>query len=228
MKLVADKELEQSSVVANCKMNRERNLLGTNGYEKDLRFNPLDFLGTIVAKQGKANWLDLCCGSGKALIDAAAIVDTENLPIEIIGVDLVGMFLPSSSNCLELVEASLTEWVPNGKFDLITCVHGLHYIGDKLKLVARARTWLSQQGKFVGNLDADNLWLGDSGPANQITAAIRRSGMEYSSRTHLLSCKGWCDEPFPLSYLGADDKAGPNYTGQAAVNSHYTLSDSSD
>ena len=29
--------------------------------------------------------------------------------------------------CLHLVEASLSFWSPTGSFDLITCVHGLHY-----------------------------------------------------------------------------------------------------
>jgi hypothetical protein len=42
---LSDDILERSAVVANCRMNRERNLLGSNGYEKELGFNPLDFCG---------------------------------------------------------------------------------------------------------------------------------------------------------------------------------------
>ena len=36
-------ELEDSPVVANCSMNRERDLLGSNGYDIELGFNPLMF-----------------------------------------------------------------------------------------------------------------------------------------------------------------------------------------
>ena len=40
MKLMGDDELERSAVVANCRMNRERNLLGSNGYDRELGLNP--------------------------------------------------------------------------------------------------------------------------------------------------------------------------------------------
>jgi hypothetical protein len=45
MNLLDDDFLERSAVVANCRMNRERELLGSNGYGRELGFNPLDFLG---------------------------------------------------------------------------------------------------------------------------------------------------------------------------------------
>ena len=54
-----------------------------------------------------------------------------------------------SLECLRLVEASLSAWRPDRSFDLITCVHGLHYVGDKLGLVARAASWLAEDGLFV-------------------------------------------------------------------------------
>ena len=44
MNLVDDETLERSAVVANCRMNRERVLVGSNGYDKELGLNPLDFL----------------------------------------------------------------------------------------------------------------------------------------------------------------------------------------
>jgi hypothetical protein len=44
MKLLRDDALERSSVVANCQMNRQRTLTGSNGYAKELRLNPLDVL----------------------------------------------------------------------------------------------------------------------------------------------------------------------------------------
>ena len=42
-------------------------------------------------------------------------------------------------------QASLATWRPERAYDLITCVHGLHYIGDKLGLVARAASWLADR-----------------------------------------------------------------------------------
>lgn len=141
MKLLGDNDLEESGVVANCRMNRERSLTGTNGYERELRFHPLFFLKDLATTTGSVKWLDLCCGSGAALSEAAKIVEAEDLPIEIVGVDLVRLFVCSKTEhpCLRLVEASLTDWQPDGQFNLITCVHGLHYIGDKLGLIGRAR-----------------------------------------------------------------------------------------
>ena len=44
MDLLDDDQLERSAVVANCRMNRERDLTGTNGYDRELGFNPLDLL----------------------------------------------------------------------------------------------------------------------------------------------------------------------------------------
>jgi SAM-dependent methyltransferase len=157
MDLLGDDELERSAVVANCRMNRERNLTGSNGYDRDLGFDPLDELGRRASEGRQAAWLDLCCGSGKALIEAARIVHAEGLDVEIVGVDLVGMFLRPEPEltCLRLVEASLSTWLPDRPFDLITCVHGLHYVGDKLGLIARAASWLAGDGLFVASLDLD-------------------------------------------------------------------------
>ena len=41
MDLIADALLEHSSVVANCAMNRERELTGSNGYGRELGFDVL-------------------------------------------------------------------------------------------------------------------------------------------------------------------------------------------
>lgn len=79
-----DKELEGSPVVANCCMNRERELNGTNGYAVEIGFQPLTFLTDKAAQNGMARWLDLCCGSGKALVQAANNIERDSLPIEIL------------------------------------------------------------------------------------------------------------------------------------------------
>ena len=41
------------------------------------------------------------------------------------------------------------------------------------------------------------------------------------ARQHRLTLEGGREATFPYRYLGADPAAGPNYTGQPAVGSHY-------
>src|SRR5258708_16035460 len=90
--------LESSSVVANAAMNRERNLAGPNSYSRDLGFDVKGFLIERLEKQQRVAWLDLCCGTGKALIQAAEICQQEGFSaqISITGIDLAGMVAPCS------------------------------------------------------------------------------------------------------------------------------------
>lgn len=224
MDLLGDEELERSAVVANCRMNRERGLLGSNGYDRELGFNPLDVLRGALGEGRSAAWLDLCCGSGKALIEAARIAHDEGLDVEIVGVDLAGMFrrIDPNPHRLRLVEASLSYWRPDRSFDLITCVHGLHYVGDKLGLIARAASWLAEDGLFVASLDLHSLKFADGKSAGRrVAVELRRAGLEYDRRRKLVICRGRKVVDLPFRYLGADDRAGPNYTGQPAVDSYY-------
>lgn len=226
MRLLTDDVLERSGVVANCRMNRERTLVGSNGYSRDLGFNPLDVLMKRLACQEHVRWLDLCCGSGRALIEAAQIIHQDGLEtkVEIVGVDLVKVFFPRPAElkCLTLEEASLNRWSSSTYFDLITCVHGLHYIGDKLRLISSAMKWLTDDGRFVANLDVNNFKSIDGRSAARCVATqFREHGLEYNARKKLVSCERRKLVAFPLQYLGADDTAGPNYTGQPAVDSYY-------
>jgi SAM-dependent methyltransferase len=220
LKLLSNKELEDTAVVANCRMNRERVLYGSNGYDHDLRFDPMDFLRNVIEEKGSAAWLDLCCGTGKALIESATLAETEALPLSIIGVDLVGMFDPFTHAHLQLVEASLSDWEPVRRFDLITCVHGLHYIGDKLDLIKRSMLWLEPKGRFAANIGQENLKL-EGADGGEVISQLRKAGFEYCSGHKVLQSSS--NPGFDLSYvyLGADQEAGSNYTGQPAVNSHY-------
>ena len=111
MKLMSDDELERSAVVANCRMNRERNLLGSNGYNRELGLNPLDFLKERITTTHPVTWLDLCCGTGKALAQAARQIHSEGLTsqIEIVGVDLVGMFDQTNSSLLPAAAGGFPE-----------------------------------------------------------------------------------------------------------------------
>jgi SAM-dependent methyltransferase len=225
MRLLDDDQLERSAVVANCRMNRGRNLVGSNGYDRELGLNPLDFLKQRIAGGRVVAWLDLCCGTGRALIQAANQTCGEGIiaSTEIVGVDLVGMFDPIGSHlsCLRLVEASLSTWRPDRLFDLITCVHGLHYVGDKFGLITRAVSWLVEDGVFMANFDLDNVYVTDHMTKQKLTSQFRGSGLEYDRRRRLILCRGRKGQSLPFRYLGAGDSVGPNYTGQPAVTSHY-------
>lgn len=224
--LLDQEKLLSSGVVANNRMNRERVCTGSNSYAKDLSFNPIKFLGERIETNGSAAWLDLCCGSGRALIEAANVFSGEghSRRLRIIGVDLAGMFqsVPSVLENLKLLQTSIEDFEPNERFDLITCVHGLHYIGDKLTAIQKAVGRLENGGVFLANLDLNNLKLIEGQKSNRIIAAfLRKHGFAFDSRRHLLVRAGGKKFEMPFEYIGADDAAGANYTGQAAVNSYY-------
>ncbi len=222
-RLLNSAELEESPVVANCCMNRERDLRGSNGYAVELGFDPLDWLQGRLASEGSVRWLDLCCGSGKALIQAARVFEELGEgSVQITGVDLVGMFLPYNARGLQLLQCSLFDFAPTERFDLITCVHGLHYLGDKLQAIELAASWLATDGRFVANLDAANLCLSEAGKGQRrIVRFLRDEGFEYLPAKHRLQRTGRREFKSPFLFLGADDSAGPNYTKQPAVNSFY-------
>ena len=106
--LVDDTALAGMAVVANNAMNRERDL---TAYRRELGVDPL-------AELRGHGWLDLCCGSGRAL---AAVAGHGR----VVGVDLVDHFAARPAG-VEPHVAPLAEWNPDGVFDVITCVHGLH------------------------------------------------------------------------------------------------------
>lgn len=213
-RLLTQAELAASETVANNAMNRERRLRGTNSYAKDLGFDP----AALLAGRSGAAWLDLCCGTGRALIQAAR----EAPQVRILGVDLVSHFdlVPSDLNNLSLRTADLGLWQPDGRFDLITCVHGLHYVGDKLGLLARIAVWLAPEGRFTAHLDLDNIHLEDGKPG-ELTRWLKEQGFSYDRRRRLVERSGPGEVTLPFRFLGADDRSGPNYTGQPAVTSHY-------
>jgi hypothetical protein len=83
---------------------------------------------------------------------------------------------------------------------------------------------LSDDGVFVANLDADNLRDETGEPLGRLgTRLLRAAGLEYDTRRHRLTCRGRRTLDLPLDYVGPDDTAGPNYTGQPAVHSSYRV-----
>jgi trans-aconitate methyltransferase len=219
-----DHALELSSVVANNAMNRERQLAGVNSYTRELGFNPVDWLIARADRAGApVRWLDLCCGSGRSLIQAADRLTEAGLRgrATIEGVDLVDFFAPSphDPDVLRLTCASVTAWTPPHRYDLITCVHGLHYVGDKLGVLTRVAGWLTDDGRFAADLDLDNIQL--DGGRQRLVKTLRDAGFTVDVRRHRVGRTTGGTVRLPYTYVGADDHAGPNYTGQPAVDSHY-------
>jgi SAM-dependent methyltransferase len=218
-----NRALEASHIVANCRMNRQR---GLASYAAELRFDPRQILTASLAKSPDVAWLDLCCGSGAALAEAAEFYLSAGLQrrVVICGIDLVGMFAPQTRDYsnLTLLKDSVHRWKAPHQFDLITCVHGLHYVGDKLGLIARALSWLTPNGLFAAHLDLANLKLVDRGSfAGALGRQFKALDLRYHRRFHLLTCQGQREVQFAYEYQGADDLAGTNFTGQEAVDSYY-------
>lgn len=225
MRLLTEKELEWSSVVASNRMNRERNASGINSYEKEFSFKPELFIEKLIKENGEAAWLDLCCGKGNALIQAAGYFANNNLQdkITLLGIDLLDAFAATGDNisCLRFETTNLTDWQPSCKYDLITCSHGLHYLGDKLSVIEKAVAALTTNGLFIANLDISNIRIGKINSSLYFKPVFKKMQLTYSSRKKILQKTGAAIIRFDLQYLGADDTAGPNYTGQEAVSSFY-------
>jgi len=225
MKLLSESELIWSPVVANSTMNRERNASGINSYEKEFKFKPEAFLVNHIDKFGQVKWLDLCCGYGKALVQVALDFSKQDLEHKAVlkGIDLVDSFLPipTSVSCLQFEVKSAVEWSPGDEYDLITCVHGLHYLGDKLKVLKTAMASLSSNGLFIANLDLKNILIDNGDAQSHLKSIFKTNTIQYNARTRVVQCSGPRVIDFGVQYKGASDQAGPNYTGQEAVNSFY-------
>lgn len=225
MKLVSDNELKWSPVVANNRMNRQRGASGVNSYEKEIGFAPEQFLLDCIKKNSKVKWLDICCGKGNALLQAAKFLSDNKIQDKagLTGIDLVDDFteIPVDISCVQFKTGSVSELINNERYDLITCIHGLHYIGDKLECISNIIASLTKDGIFIGNIDPANIWI-DGVAKTKVLELFREKGIEYNGRKKLVKVQGNRNIDFNLTYLGADDTAGPNYTGQEAVNSHYT------
>jgi SAM-dependent methyltransferase len=116
----------------------------------------------------------------------------------------------------------IEDFKPTQEFDLITCVHGLHYLGDKLSVIQKAASMLKEDGVFIANLELKSLKiLGKQNSNKTFSDFLRKQKFTVDNRRHLLILRGKRNFDLPFEYLGADDQVGPNYTGQAAVDSYY-------
>ena len=117
----------------------------------------------------------------------------------ITGVDLVDAFAPRPAALpgLQLVSSPVCTWTPSRSFDLITCVHGLHYIGDKLAALARAASWLTSGGLLVADLDLAGISIAGRPATRRLSRALRDAGFSYDFRRHRISRTGKLAAAFP-------------------------------
>lgn len=240
-RLVTDCELATMEVVANASMNRQRGIAGVNSYSRELRTDVLAFLrdrasqsagmaGEVALPRTPARpvrWMDLCCGTGKALAEAAEhmgdLCAAGLLQIE--GIDLMPIFAREARECpwLRLTSGDVHDWEPGTRYDLITCVHGLHYVGDRLALLVRAARALEPGGRLVANFDVAGVQV--TGNRRCLPGMLRERGFTYDGRARLVSRSGEAlpssITDLPLHYLGTDPLAGPNYTHQPVVRAWY-------
>lgn len=136
-------------------------------------------------------------------------------------VDHFDHFDPGSG--VELLVGSVHDHEPSASFDLITCIHGLHYVGDKLGALTRASTWLRPGGLLVATLDLATLVTADGAPLGRpLLTALRSAGFAWDARRHLISVEaGVAAGTLDFDYLGASDAVGASWTGQPAVHSAY-------
>jgi SAM-dependent methyltransferase len=119
------------------------------------------------------------------------------------------------------VSSAIRDWHPQTKYDLITCVHGLHYVGDKLGALRSIAQWLTPDGFFAANFDIASVIVDNTSTGRLPSTVLRESGFAYDTRRHLITRAGDGTIMFSYTFVGADHRAGPNYTGQPAVAGHY-------
>lgn len=223
MKTLSQAELLASDVVANATMNRGRGLTGVNSYARELRFDAATFLQERVSAQGRALWYDACCGEGRALAEAGEQFTATDWGrrIRIVGMDLIGDFVSTGEN-VRLLAGDVLTGTLDGQADLITCVHGLHYLGDKLGFLERAYAQLALGGILRAHLDTVNLRLPYSW--TQTVRRLQAQGIRMTWKNHRLHLER-TNAPlgFRLTYQGATLSAEANYTGITVVDSWYGL-----
>jgi SAM-dependent methyltransferase len=220
-------------ITVNSRMNRGRGFKGVNSYERELRrFDITAFLRERAASGKPINWLDACCGEGRALGEALQLWDNAPEPwaacASVWGVDLWPHFAapPAAGDRLRFVPADITAWLAEpdpSPFDLITCIHGLHYLPDKLAFLERAYERLAPEGILLTHLDTANLYFTGEGVTwSSLLRNARKIGVDVTHKNNLLQLRrtaAHLDFGSELQQVSASEK--PNYTGMIVVDSWY-------
>jgi SAM-dependent methyltransferase len=135
-------------------MNRFRPLEGTNSYRGELGVNPLDCI------PAGGYWLDIGCGAAVAVRQAAR----RRPDIHVVAVDLLPALQdgkPPPRN-LRLVQADAACLPLRSRFHLITAVHVLHFLDDKLGCLEQWANFLQPGGRLLANADPDDIAIGET------------------------------------------------------------------
>ena len=146
--------------------------------------------------------------------------------VQIVGVDLVEMFTPENAPGVTLTAADVAAFTLDRPADLITCVHGLHYLGDKLGFLQHAYAMLAPGGLLLANLDADNLRASgaDSSVWRQAVRHAGNGGVTLDFKGHVLRIeRTGVTLDFGVTFQGATVSEQPNYTGITVIDSWYSL-----
>ncbi|WP_139362094.1 hypothetical protein [Hymenobacter sp. CRA2] len=57
-------------------------------------------------------------------------------------------------------------------------MHGLHYLGDKLRVIEMASASLTAHGVFVANLDLANILIGQADARRVLGRLLRANGLQ--------------------------------------------------
>ena len=221
-------------------MNRGRGLTGVNSYERELRrFDIAAFLrrrADTSPTERRIRWLDACCGAGRALTEAAdAWASTDwARRITLIGIDLYDGMPPDRNNedglRARFIAGDVLTHLPQEPLDLVTCIHGLHYLPDKLAFLEQAYTRLAPDGGLLlAHLDPANLKLQDAGNTPlwpRLLRQARRQGISLEFRAHLIRLERTPTSPaafsFGATYATRTVAPRHNYSGMIGVDSWYT------
>lgn len=223
--MLTNDELLCSDIVANSVMNRQRGLAGVNSYERELHVDLLGFLTRRAGEHGGALWCDVCCGEGNALREAAEFLTHTPYRDEIllVGVDLVDAFAPADLPNLRLIAQDVSSFTPPRPADLVTCVHGLHYLGDKLGFVEEVYRHIAPGGFLLAHLDRAQILFqeeSEAWPAVLRQARGRKASIRLTKGLLRIE-KTIAPLDFGVKYLGATISEKPNYTGIVGIDSWY-------
>jgi hypothetical protein len=102
----------------------------------------------------------------------------------------------------QLICAPVSSWTPPQRFDLITCIHGLHYVGDKLATLTRAAIWLTDDGLLVADLTSPVSVFPTADPPEVLSAAPcagPASPTTHDGAASRALADGTCRCPMPTS-----------------------------
>jgi hypothetical protein len=147
--------------------------------------------------------------------------------ITTLGVDLIGQIAQVPNEYV--VVGDVSTFNPGYAVDIITCVHGLHYVADKLAILCHFYSLLAPEGQIVANLDLMNIIVDDQPIAKwtAFTKLIAEPKPTATFKNHVLTLtKGSeCSLTFGLRFVGASISTEPNYSGITVVNSCYSSTD---